>query len=123
MDFLICQTSAASPAEPGELLFWFRQRSYVVLVDQDRAVRLLEIADHIRANRRAIHNLVGGVSRRRTRLLAGRTPAGTGAIRRGARRRRRPTHRYHPAALQCAHPRARIRWRIMDRAQWDGLFL
>jgi hypothetical protein len=24
MDFLICQTSAASPAEPGELLFWFR---------------------------------------------------------------------------------------------------
>jgi hypothetical protein len=23
MDFLICQTSAASPAEPGELLFWF----------------------------------------------------------------------------------------------------
>jgi hypothetical protein len=25
MDFLICQTSAASPAEPGELLFWFSQ--------------------------------------------------------------------------------------------------
>ncbi len=25
MDFLICQTSAASPAEPGELLFWFRR--------------------------------------------------------------------------------------------------
>ena len=24
MDFLICQTVAASPAEPGELPFWFR---------------------------------------------------------------------------------------------------
>jgi hypothetical protein len=23
MDFLICQTFAASPAEPGELPFWF----------------------------------------------------------------------------------------------------
>ena len=23
MDFLICQTVAASPAEPGELPFWF----------------------------------------------------------------------------------------------------
>src|SRR5262245_55913861 len=28
MDFLICQTSAASPAEPGELLFWFRCLQY-----------------------------------------------------------------------------------------------
>ena len=26
-------------------------------------------------------------------------------------------HRHHPAALQCAHPRARIRRRIMDRAR------
>src|SRR5262249_51791151 len=69
------------------------------------------------------HNLIRVVPRRRTRLLAGRTPARTGSIRRGARRRRRPTHRYHPAALQCAHPRARIRWWIMDRAERDGLFL
>jgi hypothetical protein len=29
MDFLICQTSAASPAEPGELLFWFRGRTSI----------------------------------------------------------------------------------------------
>ncbi|HKN11538.1 MAG TPA: hypothetical protein VJ376_18960, partial [Pseudomonadota bacterium] len=25
-DFLKCQTFAASPAEPGELLFWFSER-------------------------------------------------------------------------------------------------
>jgi hypothetical protein len=99
------------------------QRCHVVPVDQDRAVRFLEIADHIGTHRRAIHNLVGGVPRRRTGLLAGRTPARTGSLRRGARRRGRPTHRYHSAALQCAHPRARIRWRIMDRARRDGLFL
>jgi hypothetical protein len=30
MDFLICQTVAASPAKPGELPFWFRQlRTFV----------------------------------------------------------------------------------------------
>src|SRR5215467_8891793 len=66
------------------------QRCHVVPVDQDRPLRLLEIADHIGAHRRAIHNLVGGVPRRRIRLLAGRTPARTGALRRGARRRSRP---------------------------------
>jgi hypothetical protein len=26
-DFLKCQTFAASPAEPGELLFWFRSHT------------------------------------------------------------------------------------------------
>src|SRR5262249_17984706 len=38
-----------------------RLQRHVVPVDQNRPLRLLEIADHIGAHRRAIHNLVGGV--------------------------------------------------------------
>jgi hypothetical protein len=34
MDFLICQTSAASPAEPGELLFWFREAAAGVYIEE-----------------------------------------------------------------------------------------
>ena len=86
------------------------------VVEQNRALRLLEIADHIEPDRRAIHKLVGRVPRRRPALLAGRSPARTGSKCRGARRFGRPAHRYHSAALQCPHPRARIRRRIVDRA-------
>ena len=32
VDLLKCQTFAASPAEPGELLFWFRSQSWQVAI-------------------------------------------------------------------------------------------
>src|SRR5262249_3292429 len=49
-----------------------RHLCHVVPLDQNGAVRLLEIADHRGSNRCANHNLVGVVPRRRTHLLAGR---------------------------------------------------
>jgi hypothetical protein len=39
MDFLICQTSAASPAEPGELLFWFRVLCFRLMVKRGTHLR------------------------------------------------------------------------------------
>ena len=35
VDLLICQTFAASPAEPGELLFWFRGNGHMVMIEKN----------------------------------------------------------------------------------------
>src|SRR5262245_63642181 len=43
MDFLICQTSAASPAEPGELLFWFSDATH------DRGVEITTTSARVSA--------------------------------------------------------------------------
>ena len=37
VDLLICQTFAASPAEPGELLFWFRSAIYTAVSQAEAA--------------------------------------------------------------------------------------
>ena len=56
-------------------------------------------------------------------LLAGRTPAGAGPLRRGARRRGWPPDRRHAGALKRPHPRARIRRRSVDDVGRDDLLL
>jgi hypothetical protein len=46
MDFLICQTSAASPAEPGELLFWFS-----ISPEQNADIELLSCRELLAASK------------------------------------------------------------------------
>jgi hypothetical protein len=49
MDFLICQTSAASPAEPGELLFWFRMREVALMPKAIHAQESLRVVPPLRS--------------------------------------------------------------------------
>ena len=71
--------------------------------NQASAIRLMEIADHVRPDRLAIHRAVGSPPRRRNRLLAGGTAAGARSLRRRAaacKRRGTPTSR--PRLSMCA---------------------
>src|SRR5439155_11116540 len=81
----------------------------------DRALWLLEVTGHVGPHRGAVDRAVGGAARWRQNLLARRPAAGAGPLRRGWRRLvRRQCHRPDAEALQRAHPRARIRRRLVD---------
>ena len=101
-------------------LCWKANR-HVAPVHQDRALRFLEIADHVGPHRRAIDRALGRPARRRIGLLAGSAPARAGSQRRRARRCGRD--RYHSGALQCPHARARIWRRRVAGGGWSRLFL
>src|SRR4029079_14456900 len=95
--------------------YWSQVKFHVVTPSQDRAVWLLEIADHVGPYRRTIDFVVGRAARRWKHLLAGRAAAGAGPVGGGARRRGPGADRHDSSAIQRAHARARIRRRLVDR--------